>query len=277
MLRLVLGGVPSSRRRDVGQALIKRWNRAWGVESGDGIGLATSSVCDEGTRSRSRRATPGSPRAGEPARSRHLPQAWWRARSRVRAGGRCRKAKRRQGAPGGRRHPGRPGAGPTEPVQKVLGQERQIPAPRAQRRHVDAEDVQPTVEVVMEQARLGQLCEVAVSRRNQPDVLAACSRSSRSSLSCSAGDRSPTSSNSGSAVRGFERAAGERGEESRAVDRGERSPSRRLRSWTARAISCLPAPVSPMTSTGASLAAIGLSRSISRHMTVEQPTICSDL
>jgi hypothetical protein len=33
MLRLVLGGVPSSRRRDVGQALIKRWNRAWGVES----------------------------------------------------------------------------------------------------------------------------------------------------------------------------------------------------------------------------------------------------
>ena len=32
MLRLVLAGVPASLRHGVGQALIRRWNREWGVE-----------------------------------------------------------------------------------------------------------------------------------------------------------------------------------------------------------------------------------------------------
>ena len=49
MLRLVLAGVPSRLRLGVGQALIRRWNRAWGVDSDADIGLATSSVCSVGT------------------------------------------------------------------------------------------------------------------------------------------------------------------------------------------------------------------------------------
>ena len=45
MLRLVLAGVPASLRQGVGQALIRRWNLAWGVEpDAAGIGVATSSV-----------------------------------------------------------------------------------------------------------------------------------------------------------------------------------------------------------------------------------------
>jgi hypothetical protein len=44
MLRLVLAGVPSGRRPAVRQALIKRWDLAWGVGTEAGIGLAASSV-----------------------------------------------------------------------------------------------------------------------------------------------------------------------------------------------------------------------------------------
>ena len=49
MLRLVLDGVPSGRRQGVGQALIRRWNRDWGVETEADIGLATASVCGMAT------------------------------------------------------------------------------------------------------------------------------------------------------------------------------------------------------------------------------------
>jgi hypothetical protein len=49
MLRLVLGGVPAGRRPDVRQALIRRWNRDWGVGTEADIGLATASVCGMAT------------------------------------------------------------------------------------------------------------------------------------------------------------------------------------------------------------------------------------
>ncbi len=44
MLRLVLAGVPASLRHGVGQALIRRWNRDWGVEPEAGTSLATASA-----------------------------------------------------------------------------------------------------------------------------------------------------------------------------------------------------------------------------------------
>ena len=51
MLRLVLAGVPASLRHGVGQALIRRWNRGWGVdmEADVDTGLATASACGMAT------------------------------------------------------------------------------------------------------------------------------------------------------------------------------------------------------------------------------------
>ena len=57
-----------------------------------------------------------------------------------------------------------------ELAQEVLQQERQVPAPLAQRRDLDVEDVEAVVEVLAEPALRDALAQVAVRRRDDAHV-----------------------------------------------------------------------------------------------------------